>query len=67
VSLSARLVDVYFEHRIVATCPVAGPAAERGPGEQPVTLALAKQMLKDDGVMTDEQLARAAFKIRHLD
>ena len=62
-----RFVDVYFEHRIIATCPVAAPASESGSSGQPITLARAKQMLKDDGVMTDEQLSRAAFRIRAFD
>lgn len=50
------LVDVYLDGRLIATCPVAAhPAAP---------IALAKQMLRDDGVMSGEALDRAQFRVR---
>ena len=61
------LVDVYLDGRLIATCPVgageASPAA-RSAAATPVSVALAKQMLREDGVMGGEALERAQFRVR---
>lgn len=60
-----RLVDVYFDGRILATCPVSYRFAS---GETSVNrealIRAARRMLADDGVLTEEQLSMAAFSIR---
>lgn len=54
-----RLVDVYLDGRLLATCPIALCEAPEG-----VLIAKARQMLRDDDVMSGESLSRARFCIR---
>lgn len=54
------LVDVYLDGRLIATCPVGACEARA----TPVSVALAKQMLREDGVMGGEALERAQFRVR---
>jgi len=61
-----RLVDVYLDGRLIATCPVTGDTPEPVPPPPAcqALIAQARQMLCDDGVMSSEALSRAHFTLR---
>ena len=57
-STPSRMVDVYISDRCIASCPV-DPALDKA-----AAIDAAGAMLKDDGILTDAQLAQAVFHVR---
>ena len=52
------MVDVYVSQRCIASCPVDSRL------DKSAAINAAKTMMKEDGILTDIQVAGAAFRVR---
>lgn len=60
-----RLVDVYVEGRLLATCPVTAPSSACADEiDREMLIEMARRMLADDQVLTDQECAGALFNVR---